>query len=201
MSLRTTFVAVRDRLLVLTDPTHFDIRPHKLTIRTRAWVGGAVGNEATTYVAVAGDTWASVATAFYRNAALGTDLRVANGVPAKQLVAAGTTYQLPAYLDRDLAIPPRYEVAHVSTREIAGSGGRYEDGDMKVRGISPAYYDAGGAQVGGFTPEQLKPEGAAGTEIVYVVTGPEGGEFQVVQTHFEDPFSYDLVIRNTRRTP
>lgn len=43
MSLRKTFLPIRDRLLKLTDPQHFDVRPNKLTIRTRTWAGGRVG--------------------------------------------------------------------------------------------------------------------------------------------------------------
>ena len=146
MSFRHTFIPLRDKLLRLTEPAKFDVRPNKLIIRTRTWKGGRVG---------------------------------ADG----------------GYTDRDLVIPQRYRIEHVSAREVASSGGRYEMGDMKVCGVSPAY--AGG----GFTPGQLKPGGSRGVEVIYVIVGPSAGEYQLVQLHTEGTFSYDLVIRLTRRTP
>ncbi len=98
-------------------------------------------------------------------------------------------------VDADLALPKRYKISHLSAREVASSGGRYEMEDVRVGPITPAQ------GVTGYTIDQLKPEGAAGVEILYVLTGAVEGEYSLVHVHTERPFRYELVLRRRRRTP
>jgi hypothetical protein len=102
-------------------------------------------------------------------------------------------------VNTDLVLPQIYDVVHLTEKQIASSGGRYEIGDMKVGPITPFY------GTGGFTPAQLKPAGADGTEIVYLLSGSVNGEYACIELHTEntvdDPFSYYLVIGRKRTTP
>lgn len=99
-------------------------------------------------------------------------------------------------VDSDLAITPRPKVEQVSTREIASSGGRYLQGDMHVSQITPQY--AGG----GYTPTQLKPDAPDDrTEVLYLLTGPDGGEYRFVDGQFDANLHYELVLRRQRSTP
>lgn len=97
--------------------------------------------------------------------------------------------------DTDLVLPQIYKVVLLTTKEIAGSGGRYEMGDVRIGPITPA------STSGGFTSEQLKPSGAQGTEIIYVLTGAVTGEYALVSLNTDKPFGYYLVIRKMRTTP
>ncbi len=100
------------------------------------------------------------------------------------------------YSDLDLVITPRPKMRWLTGAEVAASGGRYAEGDMKVTKITPAY--AGG----GYTPEQLRPAPTEdNVEILYVVTGPEAGEYRLVDDSFDRNFGYELVIRLQRSTP
>lgn len=54
------------------------------------------GRKATTYVAVAGDTWESIATALYGGPDKAGKLRDANGVRFGELPQSGRTYQVPS---------------------------------------------------------------------------------------------------------
>ncbi len=97
--------------------------------------------------------------------------------------------------DSDLALPQRYKVSHLTAREVASSGGRYEMEDVRVGPITPA---GGGV---GYTVDQLKPAGADGVEILYVLSGAVAGEYAIVHLHTERPFRYEIVLRRRRRTP
>ncbi|HEU4728390.1 MAG TPA: hypothetical protein VFT22_10885 [Kofleriaceae bacterium] len=100
-------------------------------------------------------------------------------------------------VDTDLVLPQIYDVAHVTEQQIASSGGRYEMGDIHVGPITPAFTG------GGFTPAQLKPNGADGTEIIYLLSGAAGinGEYACIALHTEEAFEYHLYLRRTRKTP
>lgn len=92
-----------------------------------------------------------------------------------------------------------YKVRDVSSREVSESGGAYEVGDIVVGPITPAY---AGPPAGGYTPEQLRPTveaGTRGTEIVYVVTGPNAGEYSHVETRVDRSLRYELVLRRRTR--
>lgn len=84
----------------------------------------------------------------------------------------------------------------VNQREIAGSGGRYEAGDVKVGPFTPLH--AGG----GYTPEQLAPVVTVnGVEILYVLAGGLSGEYKRIDIETDRALSYWLVLRRKRSTP
>lgn len=104
------------------------------------------------------------------------------------------------FTDADLVIPANYRIAQVSMREVSSSGGRYREGDLKIGPITPAW--TVGSQSGGYTIAQLRPEPTSdGVEILYVITGTEVGDYQLVEGQFDDRFSYFLVIRRRYTTP
>lgn len=102
--------------------------------------------------------------------------------------------------DVDLIIPQIYKIQQVSTREIAGSGGRYEVGDIKVGPITPAY--SIGGKSGGFTVLQLNPTVTNDlTEIIYIIAGTHSGEYQLLEERSWRRYRYELVLRRRRSTP
>ena len=100
--------------------------------------------------------------------------------------------------------PRRWPVRQLSQREIAGSGGKYNEGDIRVSDISPAYVSHGG---GGFTPLQLDPsigfpKPCNDTEILYLLDGDQTGIFSLVSLDTSsDPTAWSMVLRNTRLSP
>jgi hypothetical protein len=105
-----------------------------------------------------------------------------------------------------LALPPIY-IRHVTEREIAGSGGRYLQGDWMCGPIRPAWTSLTGTQ-GGFVIAQLDPPVTTpGVENIYVfsATNPnaagEVGENQLVQLHQDLALAFMLVLRRRATTP
>ena len=98
-------------------------------------------------------------------------------------------------------LPQHFPVRQVSTREIAASGGRYEQGDMAVEGITPEYVDPGG-NLRGYSPLALDPRVTRnGVEIIYRLTGPHEGDYQLVELQSWRPYSYTLVLRRRSDSP
>ena len=97
--------------------------------------------------------------------------------------------------DVDLVLPQRYKVVQLSAKEVASSGGRYQMEDVRVGPITPAQ---GGV---GYTIAQLTPDGDAGVEILYMLSGAVLGEHALVQSQTQRPFRYELILRRRRRTP
>ena len=98
--------------------------------------------------------------------------------------------------DSDLEILPRPLVRRVSTNEVASSGGRFEQGDLRVTAITPAY------DGGGYTVDQIVPTAPDDTvEILYIVTGPNAGEYALVDQDVSKPLRYTLTLRKRRSTP
>lgn len=96
-------------------------------------------------------------------------------------------------IDVDFVLPARYPVRMVSGQEVAGSGGRYTLDDVLVNHITPS--DGNGV---GFTATDLEPlVTAPNVETIYVLAGPDGGEFSLKDGRFLRPFTYALVL--TRR--
>jgi hypothetical protein len=91
-------------------------------------------------------------------------------------------------------------VRHPSPREVAGSGGSYEEGDYIIDRITPAYT---GTTSGGYTPASLQLVPASGAEeVLIVMTGDDGvaRECTLVASHFDEAFGYELHAR-PRRVP
>src|SRR6185312_15424469 len=93
-----------------------------------------------------------------------------------------------------LVLPAGTKVRHVTQKEIAGSGGRYEDGDIKVSFITPQY------DSGGFTQAQLAPVATQqGVEIVYRLDEQSGatgvsGDYSLVEFRRDANLHFELVI-------
>lgn len=103
------------------------------------------------------------------------------------------------HTDADLVLPQKYPVHQVTTRDIEGSGGLCEAGDIMVEGIVPG--DAANPGVG-FTPEQLTPVNTnPAVDIYYVVTGSHNGEYALGYLDSSDTYEYKLVLRRRNTTP
>ena len=91
-------------------------------------------------------------------------------------------------------------IVPVSTAEIAASGGTYGQGDLKVTGITPAYTVP---TAGGYTPAQLSLVPTNDSEDVFYVAVGDEGELHctLVDSRFNDPIEYTLVIRRRRDKP
>jgi hypothetical protein len=106
--------------------------------------------------------------------------------------------------DTDDVMPRRWPVRQLSQREIASSGGKFNDGDIRVSDISPAYVSHGG---GGFSPARLDPsvlfpKPNSDAEVFYLLDGDQTGTFTLVSLDTaSDPVSWSMVLRNTRLTP
>jgi hypothetical protein len=103
-------------------------------------------------------------------------------------------------------LPNWIKVRHVTQREIAGSGGRYEEGDVLVGPIRPSFVDSQG-NVGGFDEADLSPPVSKGIENVYVLTQtyPDAtgiaGEYGLVEMKRDRTFRFMLVLGRRRSTP
>ncbi len=100
-----------------------------------------------------------------------------------------------AQVDDDLVITPPPKIRQVTGREVAGSAGRYEEGDLRADKITPSYSG------GGYTPAQLKPDGADGVEVLYIVGGPNAGEYTLQDDDFTKNFGYTLILRRKLTNP
>lgn len=97
--------------------------------------------------------------------------------------------------DPSFVLTPRPKVERISSSLVASSGGRYEQTDLIVGPITPAY---DGPPAGGYTPEQLDPAVAAGrkdVEKLWIITGPNEGTYRLIDLRRDRPFRYEAVIR------
>ena len=95
----------------------------------------------------------------------------------------------------------RTRVVQVTSRDVIASGGMYQDQDLKVGPLTPAY-TGGGVDVSLFDP----PTGAAPVEVFFKIAGPgmaSGGSwFKKINTNtVPSPFGYTFVVRATGETP
>jgi hypothetical protein len=100
--------------------------------------------------------------------------------------------------DVETALPIRYKVRELNSREISGSGGRYEDGAVKVGPITPPYSTMGG---GGFTESQLNPTGSSHIEVLYILSGDKSGEYKLADLETTKALSWFLILNRSRSTP
>lgn len=99
--------------------------------------------------------------------------------------------------DTDLVLPAQYPIRHVTGADVASSGGHYTLTDLLVNHITP--YNGVGV---GYTPTQLVPDITDDrTQLIYVITGPDAGEYDLVEAKFSRPFSYQLILRRKASTP
>jgi hypothetical protein len=108
-----------------------------------------------------------------------------------------------------------YPARHVSTREIADSGGRYTADDVKIQGIDLPFTNSATGESGGYSVAQLDPAPTAtqnttthqGTDVVYVLSAENAndtgivGEYTLVECKRDRQFHVDLVVRRRLTTP
>lgn len=94
-----------------------------------------------------------------------------------------------------LVLFPIPRIRALSQEDVASSGGRYQDGDLRVDRLSPKH------STGGYDPEDLRPVVPQNAQIVYLVTGPNEGEYDLVDLETTKNFEYVLVLRRRLTTP
>ncbi len=97
--------------------------------------------------------------------------------------------------DEDKILPKIYKARHVTAREISSSGGRFEAETLCIGPITPPYSG------GGYSKEDLAPEGANGIEVIYILSGAISGEYKLAQLDAEKPFGYFVYLNRLRTTP
>lgn len=110
---------------------------------------------------------------------------------------AGGKPGLGAITDADTEILPRPKVRPLTPKEVADSGGSYQDGDFMVEKITPRYTSP---TTGGWTPAMIhqRPASAAQDTAVMLI-GDEGTiECDSVKFFFERAFGYRMVVRARR---
>jgi hypothetical protein len=115
--------------------------------------------------------------------------------------ADAPTPGVPAFSDVVLSLLPIYEVRQLTTREVSGSGGRYEFGDVNVGPITPSFVARDGTP-GGVSETDLKPEVTTdAVEVFYKLAGAHAGEYALVALDSTKPFGYEVVLRRRATTP
>lgn len=107
-----------------------------------------------------------------------------------------------AHIDKDLVLPRKFRAKHLKAREIAGSGGLYQLGDIAITHITPKSSDG----LVGYSEAELHPRpkpAEEGFELLYLLSGSEhAGIYTFVDANFiERGYSYRLVLRRSRRSP
>lgn len=106
-----------------------------------------------------------------------------------------------------LALPNYTKVRQVTSREIASSGGRYEEGDLVIGPITPAYPSLPHGYTEGYTETQLVPRVAGqGQEIIYRMAQQSGatgivGDMYLVEFKRDRVMRFELVVGRLRTTP
>lgn len=100
---------------------------------------------------------------------------------------------------------PYYKVRQVTQREIASSGGRYEQGTVVIGPITP-YYTRPDGTTGGFLEADLNPViTSQGTEVVYVLTAVDtvgiNGEYVLVDLERDSGLHFIVFANRRRVTP
>ncbi len=124
----------------------------------------------------------------------GLDVRT-TGVTVRTRTWSGGRRDLGTKTDSDLVLNQYYRVHDVTDREVSGSGGRYEMGDVRVDHITPSDGTIG------YTPAQLRPPVTSdATEVIYVLSGPAAGQYGIVELLRHRSFTYQLVLRRMADT-
>lgn len=104
-----------------------------------------------------------------------------------------------AATNADLVLSPTPKVRAIAPREVASSGGTYEEGDYRVEKITPAFV---GPPAGGYTAAQLHPEPAANQDVVVVLAGDDGEKVcTILGAPVDRAFAYELTVRPRRESP
>lgn len=93
----------------------------------------------------------------------------------------------------------RPKVEQVSQATIIASGGLYQDQDLRIGPLTPAYGIASGID-----PAVFDPAGSSNTEVLFLIAGPGlpsgGAWYKKVGQEVTGNFHYSLVVRATGAT-
>lgn len=126
----------------------------------------------------------------------GLDIRT-NQLTIRKRTWSGARVRQGTSTDVDLVLPAHYPIRLVSEQELNSAAGQYEMGDILVDHITPS--DGDGV---GYTPADLHPTVTTNNvELIYVINGAHAGEYSFVELRTFRPFTYQLVLRRSTRTP
>lgn len=113
---------------------------------------------------------------------------------------SGGRIGLGASSDSDLVLPARYSIKELSATQVnqivSGSGGAYGPGRYIRLWVTPAFTG------GGYTQDQLDPDGSDGVEIIHILSGSGiNGNFKLVSITLGRPYRYELVLVQRNETP
>lgn len=106
-----------------------------------------------------------------------------------------------------LQLPSYTKVRHLTQREIAESGGLYEQGDLIIGPITPQFTSPVDGTIGGFTEPQLVPTVTApAQEVLYRVAQQSGatgisGDYARGEIRRDRTLRMMLVVSRKRTTP
>lgn len=112
-----------------------------------------------------------------------------DGNPAKPGSSGAT------FTDSTVELTPPPRVRALRQEDIASSGGRFQSGDLRVDRLTPRH------ATGGHDPEDLRPSVGTHQEIIYTLSGPNEGEYELVDLNTTKNFEYILILRLRRTTP
>jgi len=105
------------------------------------------------------------------------------------------------YSDASTTLAPVPRIRSLTSREVAASGGLYEQGDLLVGPITPAYTNTD-ASTGGYSETDLAPvQSTDSIEVLYLITGPSAGDYRRIELRRGRAFRYELVLRKKQTTP
>lgn len=95
-----------------------------------------------------------------------------------------------------LALPTYVKVREITSKEVAASGGKFEEEDLMVGPITPSF-GSGGLKLSDIIPDALSDKEA----IEYTVAGAVNGIYRLFGSTEAKPFRCMLTLRRTRKTP
>lgn len=126
----------------------------------------------------------------------GFDIRI-NQLTIRTRTWSGSILRQGVATDSDLIIPAIYPIRLITEQELNSAGGQYEVGDILVDHITPT--DGAGV---GYTPTQLRPVVTSdNVEVIYVITGPHSGEYDLIDLRTYRPFTWQIVLRRKITIP
>lgn len=217
MSLRTDLLLLVDDLRSLRGPDEFDVQTTKVTIVERTWAGGrrGAGSMVEEILADLPQRYRVMSITAREVANSGgryemEDQKVGPITPGLVWDAADATNTTPIVVTttEDHGLFTGDAVTDSGFIGNTGANGAFtitkiDEDSFSLDGSvgNGTYLQGGSVQVTGFTPDQLKPRGETGTEVVYRLTGANDGDYQLIALHTEKAFSYFMVLRRTRTTP
>ena len=111
--------------------------------------------------------------------------------------------------DEPTATLSKYPIRHVSEKLIASSGGRYVDGDVIVKNVTPYFPATATSPAGGYTLAQLDPPcSAQGVENVYRLSADQeasaagiAGDYRLIDIARDRAGHFTMHLRALRTTP